>query len=40
MVVLLLGVYRSERDPLKEFDLVSDCNWDLLREFYQVFDCD
>ena len=40
MAVLLLGVYRSERDPLKEFDRVSDCDRDLLRAFDQASDCD
>ena len=26
MAVLLLGVHRSERDPLREFDQVSHCD--------------
>ena len=40
MAVLLLGVSWSEGDPLKEFDQVSDCDWDLLRAFDQASDCD
>ena len=40
MAVLLLGVYGSEGDPLREFDQVSDCDWDLLRALDQVSDCD
>ena len=40
MAVLLLGVYPSERDPWKEFDQESDCDWDLLRAFDQASDGD
>ena len=40
MVVPLLEVYPSERDPRKEFDQEFDCHWDLLRAFDQASDCD
>ena len=40
MVVLLLGAHWSEGDPLKEFDQVSDCDWDLLKAVDQAPDYD
>ena len=40
MAVLLFGVYQSEGDPLREFDQVSDCDWDLRRAFNQASNCD
>ena len=40
MAVLLLGVYRSEGDPLREFDQVTDCDWDPPREFDETSDRD
>ena len=40
MAVLLLGVYPPERDPRKEFDHASDCDWDLLRALAETSDFD
>ena len=40
MAGVLLEIYRSEGVPLREFDQVSDCDWNPPRVFDQAFDYD